>query len=197
MYFKKIIGKRLYLSPIDINDALEYTKWLNDMDVTMGLTLSTSLINEETERNILERLSKEPFNFAVVSNINNNVIGNTGFTKIDYINRFAEVGIFIGDKFYWHNGYGMEALELILDFGFNILNLNNIHLSVFSYNTSAIRCYKKIGFKEAGRIREARIVGNQKFDIIYMDLLASEFKSPYILSVLDRKRGNYNGTNKI
>ena len=62
---------------------------------------------------------------------------------MDYINRVGEVGIFIGNKNYWNGGYGYEALSLLLDFGFNILNLNNINLRVYSYNNHAINCYKK------------------------------------------------------
>ena len=94
---------------------------------------------------------------------------------------------FIGDKDYWGNGYGREALELLLDFGFNILNLNSMNLSVYAYNTQAISCYKKIGFKEAGRLRQAKIIGGNKYDEILMDILACEFKSPYIGKLLEKK----------
>ncbi|MDO7205773.1 GNAT family protein [Paraclostridium bifermentans] len=62
----------------------------------------------------------------------------------------------MGDKDNWGNGYGKEALSLLLDFGFNLLNLNNIVLKVYSFNKQAIKCYSKIGFKEAGRLREAK-----------------------------------------
>lgn len=187
MYFKKLIGDKVYLSPIDKNDYVKYTEWVNDMDVAVGMIFATKLIDEESEKNTLERLAKNEFNFAVIANETNEVIGNVGFPNIDYINRTGEVGIFIGDKNYWGNGYGQQALELLLDFGFNLLNLNNIHLKVYSYNSPAISCYKKIGFKEAGRLREAKIVAGTKYDEIYMDILAKEFKSPYILSILKNK----------
>ncbi|XTR36995.1 GNAT family N-acetyltransferase [Paraclostridium tenue] len=187
MYLKKLIGNKIYLSPIDKNDYPKYTKWINDMEVSLGMTFANMLIDEESEKNALERLAKEQFNFAIILKENDEVIGNVGFPKLDYINRTGEVGIFIGDKNYWGNGYGKEALELLLDFGFNLLNLNNIYLRVYSFNTQAIRCYKKIGFKEAGRLREAKIIGGNKYDELYMDILAKEFKSPYVLSILENK----------
>ena len=189
MYFKKILGRRIYLSPIDKNDYLKYTHWVNDMDVSIGCSLATLLINEEGEKIALERLTKEPYNFAIVTNNENKLIGNLGFVRLDYINRVGELGIFIGDKNYWNNGYGKEAIELLIDFGFNILNLNNINLKVFSFNHQAIKCYKKIGFREAGRLREAKIIGSQRFDEITMDLLQEEIESPYISNVLNKKRG--------
>jgi RimJ/RimL family protein N-acetyltransferase len=187
MYFKKLIGNRIYLSPIDKNDYPKYTKWINDMEVAVGMTFANMLIDEESEKNALERLVKAQFNFAIILKENDEVIGNVGFPKLDYINRIGEVGIFIGDKNYWKNGYGKESLELLLDFGFNLLNLNNIYLRVYSFNTPAIKCYEKIGFKEAGRLREAKIIGGNKYDELYMDILAKEFKSPYVLSVLEDK----------
>jgi RimJ/RimL family protein N-acetyltransferase len=187
MYFKKLIGSKVFLSPIDKNDYLRYTEWVNDMDVAMGMIFASKLIDEESEKSVLERLTKMEFNFAIIDSEKEAVIGNIGFPNIDQINHSGEVGIFIGDKNYWGNGYGTEALNLILDFGFNILNLNSIHLKVYAYNSPAIKCYKKVGFKEAGRLREAKIICGNKYDEVYMDILANEFKSPYIQQILENK----------
>lgn len=187
MYFKKLIGEKVYLSPIDKNDYLKYTEWINDMDVAIGMTFASMLIDEETEKSALERLSKAPFNFAIILKGTDQVIGNVGFPKLDYVNRAGEVGIFIGDKSCWGNGYGKEALELLLDFGFNLLNLNNIHLKAYSFNTQALKCYEKVGFRVVGNLRECKIIGGEKYDEVYMDILAKEFKSPYIVSVLKNK----------
>ncbi|MEG2789189.1 MAG: GNAT family protein [Romboutsia sp.] len=187
MYFEKLIGNKVYLSPIDKNDYIKYTKWVNDMDVAIGMTFATMSIDEESEKKALERLSNGQFNFAIVIKETNQLIGTVGFPRIDNINRVGEVGIFIGDKNNWGNGYGKEALNLLLDFGFNLLNLNNIYLKVYSFNNQAIQCYRNIGFKEAGRLREAKIIGANKYDEVYMDILAKEFISPYILSVLENK----------
>lgn len=189
MYYKKLVGNKVYLSPIDKDDYEKYTEWVNDMEVGIGMIFACKLIDEETEKNALERLSKSEFNFAIIDNEKNQVIGNIGFPSIDYINHSGEVGIFIGDKNYWGNGYGTEALKLLLDFGFNILNLNSIHLRAYSYNSPALKCYQKVGFKEAGRLREAKIIGGNKYDYVYMDILANEFKSLYIESVLKKKIG--------
>lgn len=189
MYFKKLVGKRLYLSPIDKDDCIKYTEWLNDMDVSITLNGALRVFDVESEKIALEELKKIEYNFAIVDINKDELIGNVGFLpKVDYINGHGEVGIFIGNKAYWNNGYGTEALTLLLDFGFNILNLNSISLRVYSYNNSARNCYKKVGFKEVGRLREAKIIGGNKYDIIYMDILASEFKSPYIKFIIDRKK---------
>lgn len=118
--------------------------------------------------------------FAIVDADNDKLIGNCSIFRINERNRKAEVGIFIGDKNYWSKGYGTEALSLLIDYAFNVLNLNNIMLEVFGYNKRAINSYKKVGFKEIGRRREAIIFASEKHDEIYMDIIASEFKSIYI-----------------
>ena len=61
-YFKKIIGKRIYLSPINKDDAETYTKWMNDYDVAAGLGSYRQLISIEAERKILDSFAIEGHN---------------------------------------------------------------------------------------------------------------------------------------
>jgi ribosomal protein S18 acetylase RimI-like enzyme len=76
-------------------------------------------------------------------------------------------------------GYGTEALSLLIDYGFKALNVHNILLRVYSYNKNAIRCYEKIGFKNIGVRREALRRNLETHDILYMDLLPQEFYEQY------------------
>ncbi len=98
----------------------------------------------------------------------------------DFINRTATLGIFIGDKDYRNEGYGTEAIKLILDYGFNYLNLNNIKLDLMSFNERALKCYIKCGFKEYGRRRNCKYINGKYYDSIEMDILANEFNGDYI-----------------
>ncbi len=187
MYYPKLIGSKCYLSVVNPEDYKRYTTWVNDLEVTVGLAISHKVITELVEKEILEKLSTSEYNFAVIDKKTNSVIGNVGIPHLDLINQCAEVGIFIGDKNYWNNGYGSEALNLLLDFGFNILNLYNIRLSVFEFNQHALACYQKIGFKEAGRIRGGRNIAGRRYDLIYMDMVAEEYQSTYIKEIIQRK----------
>ena len=174
MYFRKLIGKKCYLSPMDINDAEKYSEWLNDLEVTSNLTIYSSVINTETEKEFLAKLSKEQ-NYSIVDNATNKLIGSCGFTDLDHINQTSEIGIAIGDKNYWNKGYGTEALVLLLDYGFKVLNFRNVMLRVYSFNERAMKSYEKAGFKIIGNRREALRRGNQTFDIVFMDILYDEF----------------------
>ena len=184
-YFKKLIGKKCYLSPIQLDDAEIYTKWLNDLVLTVNLAVVAQQITLEKERDFLGLLTKEGnYAVAIVANEGKALIGNCGLVNVDLINRIAELGIFIGDTEYWGQGYGEEAVNLLLDYGFNVLNLQNITLSVFDFNERAITCYEKCGFKPIGRRRQAKILAGKVHDILLMDILADEYESVYIKDIV-------------
>jgi RimJ/RimL family protein N-acetyltransferase len=176
-YFKKIIGERIYLSPINTEDCETYTKWLNDIEICENLGNYAQLLTIGEEKKWLEEFSSKNHNYAIVLHNGDIMIGNIGFIDIDNISRTGTVGLFIGDKEYHNKGYGTEALKLILNYAFKTLNLNNAMLCVHSNNERGIACYKKVGFKEIGRRREAKYIDGKYVDIVYMDIIAREYLS--------------------
>ena len=180
-YFKKLVGDRIYLSPVNVEDAEKYVEWFCDFKTTDGIARSASLMTVEAERIWLEEnVKNNSFNFAIVNLENDELIGNCGMVRMNQKDRNGEVGIFIGEEKNRSNGYGTEALKILLDYGFNYLNLNSIRLGVMSFNDRAIACYKKVGFKEYGRWRESYFLNGKYYDRVYMDILAKEFKGDYI-----------------
>ena len=63
----------------------------------------------------------------------------------------------------------------MLNYGFKTLNLHNVMLLVHSDNEHGLACYKKVGFKEFGRRREAKFKNGKYIDVVYMDILQTEF----------------------
>ena len=175
MYFKKIAGRRVYLSPMCTGDLEQYTKWLNDSAVSDGLGNSAKVISIEREKEALDEMVKSGFNFAIVRTEDDKLIGNLGLFDINHIHRNAQCGIFIGDEENRNKGYGQEALTLLLEYGFSTLNLNNVLLKVFSFNESAIACYRKVGFTEVGRRRNSHFLHGRYYDDVHMDILPDEF----------------------
>ena len=70
-------------------------------------------------------MSSDGYNFTIVKN-DDTLIGNISLFSIKHTNRSAILGLFIGDKENRGKGYGIEAIRLILGYGFNSLNLHNI-----------------------------------------------------------------------
>jgi len=180
-YFKRLVGEKVYLSPMNVDDAETYTKWLSDLNTITYLSFTSKVATVEMEKKYLsETLEKDGTHFAIIDAKTDKLIGNCSLDSIDNIMRTATLGIFIGEEEYRSKGYGTEAMRLLIEFGFNYLNLNNIMLMVYAFNQRAINSYKKVGFKEMGRRRQARFINGKYHDIIYMDLLAEEFEGGYI-----------------
>lgn len=175
-YFKKIVGDRIYLSPRNSEDVEIFTKWLNDFQVTDYTNRSGQLVTLDGEKKYLEQIQTDGACFAIVTLESDQMIGTVSLENIDKENQSAVLGIFIGEADYRNKGYGTEAIKLILEYGFNYLNLNSIQLTVFDFNERGKACYRKCGFKEMGRRRKSRFLNGKFHDTIYMDILREEFR---------------------
>lgn len=174
-----IYGERIRLRHVEKEDLPRFVEWLNDPEVVQGLLLYTPLSMAEEEEwfeNMLKRpIEERPLCIDTKEGGEWKLLGNCGLFSIDWRNRSAELGIFIGDKSYWDQGYGSEALKLLLRHGFSTLNLNRIFLRVFEDNPRAIRAYEKTGFVHEGRQRQAEFHGGQFHDVLFMSVLRPEW----------------------
>ena len=177
-YYRKMTSDRLYLSPVSIEDTETYLKWMNDGVMARGFAQYSNLVASKADLQWLYEPSSNMHRYAIVLEDSDELIGGISIHDIDHRNRHAFIGIFIGEEKHRSKGYGAEAIRLILDYGFNTLNMHNIMLSVHADNKGGIACYKKVGFKEAGRRREWAFKDGQYVDVIYMDILAREFNMP-------------------
>ena len=189
-HYRRLAGATCYLSPRSDSDTELFKKWDNDLDVILqasmnGHSTPATLIYQDPAR------AKEMLKhmFVIVEAQADHPIGWCSlFVRIPE-NRRAMLAIMIGEKEYWGRGYGQEAVALLLDYGFSILNLNSVELGVFAFNERAIRCYERVGFRRVGMTRESRIVGGEKHDTVLMDILASEFEGPAVRASLRDSQG--------
>lgn len=174
-YVKKLAGERIYLSPMRAEDAEQYVRWMNDPEVAGNTGNTQNVIGLEGERKWLAANEREP-QFAIVRQADDALIGNGGLQMIHWQSRSAEVGLFIGGEENRDQGYGKEALRLLLAFAFDTLGMHSVYLRVFSFNARAIAAYKAVGFRPAGRRREAYFANGAWHDELTMDILESEYR---------------------
>jgi RimJ/RimL family protein N-acetyltransferase len=101
----------------------------------------------------------------------NRCVGHIGLYEIDHRIRSAEFAIMLGDANVWGQGLGRACTQRVIEYGFEQLNLNRIHLSVLESNERARYLYDSIGFEEEGRLRQAQYKSGRYLDVILMGLL--------------------------
>jgi diamine N-acetyltransferase len=176
-----ILYKRICFRAPERADIPTFTRWINDPEVTAGLLLYRPMSQADEEEwfsTMLNRPGDEhPFVIEIREGEGWRMIGTCGFHGIDWRNRQSEVGIMLGEKEVWNQGYGTEAMALILQYGFATLNLHRIHLQVLANNPRAIRSYEKCGFVLEGRQRDDIYKDGRYIDVLRMGILRPEWKS--------------------
>ena len=175
-------GKRVTLRAVEQDDIPDILSHFNDIEVRRFLNMITPVSAEEEEKWIQnltqQRKAGTAYVFTMELQKPKQFLGVCGLIQVDAIHRSAALGIAMQNKRYWGKGLGTEAIRLLIDFGFNIINLHRIYLTVFENNLRAQRVYEKVGFTKIGRQRDAICRFGRYFDLLSMDLLVNEYKEP-------------------
>ena len=173
-------GERVRLGPIKREYIESFLKWFNDPEITQYLVAyrpMTRMAEEAWIENLKNRENDIHFSIIIPNEDGTEtLIGNCGIHAIDWKNRVGEIGIAIGEKEYQNKGYGTEALELLIDYGFRTVNLNRLELYTYSFNVRALKSYKKVGFIEEGRKRQFIWSNGRYHDAILLSILAEEWR---------------------
>lgn len=176
-----IYGKRIRLRAVEREDVQKFHAWVNDPEVTKGLILNLPLSMRDEEEWFASLSKRDPAErpFAIEFRKGRawKLIGNCSMHAVSLVNRSCEVGIIIGEKDEWNKGYGAEAMMLMLQHGFETLNMNRVYLQVFDNNIRAVRSYEKAGFVLEGRQRQAVYKNGKYEDVLFMSVLRSEWEA--------------------
>jgi diamine N-acetyltransferase len=171
-----VTGERVGLGPLRADLLPLYQRWVNDLRVARGLG-SQRVMTEDAERAWYQEASRAGSTHAAFTIYDLDdlaPIGTTSLWEIDHYSGTATFGIMVGER--RGRGFGTEATRLMLEWGFTVLGLYNIELRVWEWNAGAIRAYTKAGFREIGRRRGGAVSMGRRYDAVYMDAIAPEFK---------------------
>jgi RimJ/RimL family protein N-acetyltransferase len=163
-------------------------RWYRDRELARLTRYSVRpMSDEEIDRFFHSRLlSPETVAYAIVVRASQRLIGLTTFSNLDPDNGSVLFHISIGEHDAWGRGYGTEATGLMLELAFERIGLHRVGLSVFSFNTRAIRAYEKAGFRHEGREREAILRDGQRWDELTMGILRDEWRALRVASARPR-----------
>ena len=182
------VGPRLYFRPIEREDAPRLASFMNDAAVRRTL-LAHRPLSVAQEQSFVEGLGKDEHHVVVgiARHESPELIGATGLHGLDFRSRRAELGLVIGERSLWGQGYGTEATRMMLDYGFGTLNLNRVWLQVYGHHAAAARVYEKAGFRREGVQREQHFAEGRYVDAVMMGILRSEWTP---LTSFAGERGN-------
>jgi len=168
---------RLYLRPLVSEDSdMYYPNMLNEE--VRRLTGTQRIFSKNMIDNYIEEIQNETdrIHLLIVLKEEDRIIGEVALQDIDYVNRNSNIRIALFNQADFSKGFGTEALKLLLNYGFGVLNLHRIELNVFSYNARAIKAYEKLGFIQEGVQREVLFYNHEYHDSITMSILENEFR---------------------
>ncbi|MFC1960393.1 GNAT family N-acetyltransferase [Chloroflexota bacterium] len=174
---KLLLGEKVLLNAVTKEDLPQYAEWFANLDLLILLReggVFPFTLQDEEEWFEQQRKS-EDVTFAIRTRQDQTLIGSCGLMEPNWQARHAELGIAIGAPDYWGQGYGSDAVCVLLRYGFLEFNLNRIYLQVYDYNTRGIAAYHKVGFVEEGRLRQQMFRDGQYHDIVWMSILRAEW----------------------
>jgi len=173
-----IKGKNLYLSRIEKNDMEHFYKWFSDSEFLKFYDYYPPLpqTKEEVDKTFSYYEKKEKSDVFAIRLVNDDqIIGIAGYDDIIKENKVATLFIGIGSKDSRGNGYGKESMKILLNYGFNDMDLYRIQLNVLEFNQSAIALYEKTGFIKEGTYREFVLRDDKRYDLFLYGLLKNEW----------------------
>jgi RimJ/RimL family protein N-acetyltransferase len=177
-------NEHICLGPIDhgVDPEIE-SKWTHDagylrmLNADTARPLSPAQLKKKYEKIEKEmEESKSVFYFTIRMRSDDRLIGFAKLYWIEWANGSGRLELGIGDEADRRQGYGTEALEMLLRYAFAELNLYRLAADIPEYNPAAARLFKKCGFVEEVRRRRALDRFGRRWDLIQMGILRGEWE---------------------
>ena len=165
-------GARIILRGKRIEDAEQDYIWRSDhelasLDAAFPLTMSYDRFLKLAEDQM--RYPTPGSHHFATETLDGKFIGNCMYYDLDSVKMQAELGIVIGDRDYWSNSYGYDAVTTLLDHCFNEKKLERVYLHTLEWNKRAQRCFEKCGFVPVRPVRR------MSHDFILMEVFREDW----------------------
>ena len=174
---KFLVGERVYLRPLEADDLGHIRRWANDPEIR-SLTGETKPMSKAEAEAFYERVKDDEHRvwFIVALQENDRLIGEAGLLRMFPAWRTTDLSIILGEKDVWGQGYGTEAIHLLLDYAFGYLNFHRVAIGVVGFNERALTFYERVGFRREGIQRDGYYYDHQYADFVMMSILEDEYR---------------------
>ncbi|MEJ7626489.1 MAG: GNAT family protein [Ferruginibacter sp.] len=174
-----LIGKKTGLRAVEKEDLTYLRDWRNKTSFRRNFreVRELNMFNQEQWFNKTSANAND-FMFTVVDLVSNEPIGAAGLLYVNWIIRSADFSFYIGkdDWYIDDNGYAHDAVKLLIEYGFNNLNLNKIWMELYSYDSKKIKFFTSdFDFKQDAVLRDNCFEDGKYHDSIIISLLKSDY----------------------
>jgi RimJ/RimL family protein N-acetyltransferase len=185
-----IPGELVNLRAVERADAAIIHHWLNDPVVMRGWGYSAPVTSmQETARQVEEWLAQESALGHPAALIAETLAGEAIGLVILRVERpeahAVELSLLVGDSDRWGQGFGADILRTTLETCFESWGCHRVGVRVEADNARALALYRRAGFLEEGRLRQAAFRDGQHADILLFGLLVAEWAA-----LTDQERGD-------
>jgi len=175
--FPALESKRLYLRRISLDDADDLFRIRSDINVNKYLGRDRNMLIDETiaNINIVEEgiNNEEGIRWGITLKPSARIIGSIGFWKLKKEHSRAEVGYDLHPD-YWNKGIMQEAMKVVLDFGFQKMNLHSVEANTDKDNLASHKVLTNNGF-----VKEAHFKENYYYNGMFIDSVIYSLINPY------------------
>ena len=171
-------GRLVFLRPAERSDIPTFVRWLSDKRTTRNLALRSPIGQAMEERwfeDLLDHHGRDRWHFVICRLEDGRPVGSLDLHEVSVNNGSAGLGIVIGDPADRSQGYGGDAIQVLVDFGFDELRLERVWLDVYESNPDARRLYERIGFVHEATFRHGIYRGGRYDDVHRLAVLRSEW----------------------
>jgi len=167
-----MVGRKVRLRPIEPDDVSLLLRWINGSAALEWLQRRLPLTRRQ-EQAWAARAATDPQMPTFI--IQTHAGSDIGVVGLQLESNRGVFGIAIHEPKYWSQGYGQDAVEVLVDAAFRVLPLQRIELLVLPDNLRARRCYEKAGFKKEGVLRSYLYTKGNMQDMMIMSILHDEW----------------------
>lgn len=177
-----IKGNLVGLRAVEREDLTSFRDWRNIVDFRKCFreVRELSLADQNSWFDSLQATKHINFMFTILDLKTNKPIGAAGILYVNWINRSGDFSFYIGENesYIDDDGMAFEATKLLLDYGFNNLNLNKIWMELYEFDSKKLSFFKeKFDFNVDGKLRQNCFEGGRYWDSYIISLLASEYNN--------------------
>ena len=172
-----LTGEKIVLRPIRIDDWEHTVKWRNDLFIRSSTMSHPFPVTEELEKEWYEHHTRSKDNsflpFTVISKESAAVLGYFTLNSINWISRNAFVSGAIGESGNLGKGLGREAVELLLRYAFDHLNLTKVCAYVRT-DHPAMKKWMETGAVQEGVLKKHFFSGGSYRDVAFISWFRSD-----------------------